>query len=137
MEILFRPLYICIWERGRELIAWVHICCRLLGEKARLEVIKNTAHVPQIECPGQFNNIVKNFLCGPLWLMCYLLYLTYVAKILNFDFIYIYIIWNNDGYGVCFVQYSRSACIDLCLLFFFSVLFQVIDLCLNLVNWFP
>ncbi|XP_062159687.1 uncharacterized protein LOC133867030 [Alnus glutinosa] len=38
----------------------------LLGEKARLEVIKNTAHVPQIECPGQFNNIVKNFLCGPL-----------------------------------------------------------------------
>uniref|UniRef100_A0A2N9ET77 AB hydrolase-1 domain-containing protein n=1 Tax=Fagus sylvatica TaxID=28930 RepID=A0A2N9ET77_FAGSY len=36
----------------------------LLGEKARLEVIKNTSHVPQTECPGQFNNIVKNFLIG-------------------------------------------------------------------------
>lgn len=38
----------------------------VLGEKARLEVIKNTSHVPQIECPGQFNNIVKNFLSGSL-----------------------------------------------------------------------
>ncbi|GFY95179.1 alpha/beta-Hydrolases superfamily protein [Actinidia rufa] len=36
----------------------------LLGEKARLEVIKNTAHVPQIENPGRFNNIVYNFLCA-------------------------------------------------------------------------
>lgn len=36
----------------------------LLGEKARLEVIKNTAHVPQIEDAGQFNNIVHKFLCG-------------------------------------------------------------------------
>jgi len=36
----------------------------LLGEKARLEVIKNTAHVPQIENPGQFNSIVYKFLLG-------------------------------------------------------------------------
>ncbi|KAI8572985.1 hypothetical protein RHMOL_Rhmol01G0243800 [Rhododendron molle] len=36
----------------------------LLGEKARLEVIKNTAHVPQIENPGKFNSIVYNFLLG-------------------------------------------------------------------------
>ncbi|KAI8572988.1 hypothetical protein RHMOL_Rhmol01G0243900 [Rhododendron molle] len=36
----------------------------LLGEKARLEVIKDTAHAPQIENPRQFNNIVYNFLFG-------------------------------------------------------------------------
>ncbi|XP_059640218.1 uncharacterized protein LOC132282520 [Cornus florida] len=36
----------------------------LLGEKARLEVIKNTSHVPQLEQARQFNNIVMNFLCG-------------------------------------------------------------------------
>ncbi|KAF3951709.1 hypothetical protein ACB098_01G090900 [Castanea mollissima] len=38
----------------------------LLGEKARLEVIENTSHVPQIDCSGQFNNIVKKFLSGSL-----------------------------------------------------------------------
>ncbi|PIN23991.1 putative hydrolase/acyltransferase (alpha/beta hydrolase superfamily) [Handroanthus impetiginosus] len=38
---------------------------KLLGEKARLEVIKNTSHVPQLEDSGQFNNIVKIFLHGP------------------------------------------------------------------------
>lgn len=36
----------------------------LLGEKVKLEVIKNAAHVPQIECAGQFNNVVNNFLCA-------------------------------------------------------------------------
>ncbi|KAK9274315.1 hypothetical protein L1049_019129 [Liquidambar formosana] len=36
----------------------------LLGEKARLEVMKNTSHVPQIEQPEQFNEIVKDFLCA-------------------------------------------------------------------------
>lgn len=36
----------------------------LLGEKARLEVIKKTAHVPQIENPEQFNSIVYKFLLG-------------------------------------------------------------------------
>ncbi|XP_044463077.1 uncharacterized hydrolase YugF-like [Mangifera indica] len=36
----------------------------LLGEKARLEVIKKTSHVPQIENPQLFNSIVKNFLCS-------------------------------------------------------------------------
>lgn len=35
----------------------------LLGPKTKLEVIKNTAHVPQVENPAQFNNIVKSFLC--------------------------------------------------------------------------
>ncbi|KAL3838603.1 hypothetical protein ACJIZ3_023194 [Penstemon smallii] len=34
----------------------------LLGEKARLEVIKNTAHTPQLEQPSKFNKILKNFL---------------------------------------------------------------------------
>lgn len=38
----------------------------LLGKKARLEIIENTSHVPQIENPGLFNSIVKNFLCGSL-----------------------------------------------------------------------
>ncbi|KAG5566140.1 hypothetical protein RHGRI_001915 [Rhododendron griersonianum] len=36
----------------------------ILGEKARLEVIKDTAHVPQIENPGKFNSIVYKFLLG-------------------------------------------------------------------------
>ncbi|KAK6236662.1 hypothetical protein QUC31_020453 [Theobroma cacao] len=36
----------------------------LLGKQARLEVIPNTSHVPQIENSAQFNNIVKGFLCG-------------------------------------------------------------------------
>ncbi|KAI7987948.1 2-hydroxy-6-oxononadienedioate/2-hydroxy-6-oxononatrienedioate hydrolase 1 [Camellia lanceoleosa] len=35
-----------------------------LGEKARLQVISNTAHVPQIENPTHFNNIIKLFLHG-------------------------------------------------------------------------
>ncbi|XP_016434834.1 uncharacterized protein LOC107761167 [Nicotiana tabacum] len=35
-----------------------------LGEKARLEIIKNASHVPQLEQGGKFNKIVKNFLCG-------------------------------------------------------------------------
>ncbi|KAK9946191.1 hypothetical protein M0R45_011666 [Rubus argutus] len=36
---------------------------KLLGTKARLEVIKNTSHMPQVEDSIQFNNIVQNFLC--------------------------------------------------------------------------
>ncbi|KAM7260476.1 hypothetical protein ACFE04_016217 [Oxalis oulophora] len=36
----------------------------LLGEKVRMEVIKGTSHCPQTEDPVQFNNIVKQFLCG-------------------------------------------------------------------------
>ncbi|KAL3497410.1 hypothetical protein ACH5RR_040142 [Cinchona calisaya] len=35
-----------------------------LAEKAKLEIIKNTSHVPQLEQAGQFNRVVKNFLCG-------------------------------------------------------------------------
>ncbi|XP_042058832.1 2-hydroxymuconate semialdehyde hydrolase-like isoform X2 [Salvia splendens] len=35
---------------------------KLVGENARLEVIHNTSHVPQLEDSGQFNNIVNNFL---------------------------------------------------------------------------
>ncbi|KAL7165684.1 hypothetical protein ACSBR2_036546 [Camellia fascicularis] len=35
-----------------------------LGEKARLQVISNTAHVPQIEDPTHFNSIIKLFLHG-------------------------------------------------------------------------
>ncbi|KAG0497472.1 hypothetical protein HPP92_001917 [Vanilla planifolia] len=33
-----------------------------LGEKARLEVLKNTGHVPQLEDPAQFNKILLSFL---------------------------------------------------------------------------
>ncbi|KAL6216872.1 hypothetical protein ACLB2K_010090 [Fragaria x ananassa] len=36
---------------------------QLMGTKARLEVIKNTSHMPQIEDSVQFNHIVQNFLC--------------------------------------------------------------------------
>ncbi|XVE97775.1 hypothetical protein REPUB_Repub03eG0047800 [Reevesia pubescens] len=41
-----------------------HELKELLGNKTRLEIIQNTSHVPQIENSAQFNNIVKNFLCG-------------------------------------------------------------------------
>ncbi|KAM7510719.1 hypothetical protein LguiB_009594 [Lonicera macranthoides] len=34
----------------------------LIGKKARLEVIENASHVPQLERPAQFNKIVNNFL---------------------------------------------------------------------------
>lgn len=37
---------------------------RRLGEKARLEIMKDTAHVPQVEDPEQFNAILLNFLLG-------------------------------------------------------------------------
>ncbi|XP_015083823.1 epoxide hydrolase 4-like isoform X1 [Solanum pennellii] len=36
----------------------------LLGEKARLEVIKNASHVPQLEHGAKFNKIVNDFLGG-------------------------------------------------------------------------
>ncbi|KAG5566144.1 hypothetical protein RHGRI_001919 [Rhododendron griersonianum] len=36
----------------------------LLGEKTKLEVIKNTGHAPQIEKPAQFNKIVYKLLVG-------------------------------------------------------------------------
>ncbi|KAL5732097.1 hypothetical protein ACHQM5_004753 [Ranunculus cassubicifolius] len=35
----------------------------ILGDKARLEVIKNTSHVPQFEDPKKFNWIVHKFFC--------------------------------------------------------------------------
>ncbi|KAL3646016.1 hypothetical protein CASFOL_011196 [Castilleja foliolosa] len=35
---------------------------KLLGEKAKLEVIRKTSHVPQLEDARQFNNIVRDFL---------------------------------------------------------------------------
>ncbi|XP_023546569.1 epoxide hydrolase 4-like [Cucurbita pepo subsp. pepo] len=36
----------------------------ILGEKTRLEVMKETSHVPQIEAPAEFNRVAKSFLCG-------------------------------------------------------------------------
>ncbi|XP_022131781.1 uncharacterized protein LOC111004859 [Momordica charantia] len=36
----------------------------ILGEKTRLEVMKETSHVPQIESPAEFNRLVKSFLNG-------------------------------------------------------------------------
>ena len=44
----------------------INVWCRILGEKTRLEVMKETSHVPQIEAPAEFNRVVKSFLCG-LW----------------------------------------------------------------------
>ncbi|KAF8401093.1 hypothetical protein HHK36_014396 [Tetracentron sinense] len=41
-----------------------HELKEILGEKVRLEVMKKTSHVPQVECPQRFNHIVMNFLCG-------------------------------------------------------------------------
>ncbi|EPS61347.1 hypothetical protein M569_13450, partial [Genlisea aurea] len=35
---------------------------KLMGKKARLEVMKKTAHVPQMENPSEFNSIVLAFL---------------------------------------------------------------------------
>ncbi|KAL2346616.1 hypothetical protein Fmac_000616 [Flemingia macrophylla] len=37
---------------------------RVISEKARLELIKEASHVPQIEKAGEFNNILLNFLKG-------------------------------------------------------------------------
>lgn len=36
----------------------------LLWEKARLKVIKNASHVPQLEHGAKFNEIVNDYLCG-------------------------------------------------------------------------
>ncbi|CAA7025519.1 unnamed protein product [Microthlaspi erraticum] len=36
----------------------------VLGDKTKLEIIKNTSHVPQIECAQEFNKIVLRFLKG-------------------------------------------------------------------------
>ncbi|CAN8327168.1 unnamed protein product [Cochlearia groenlandica] len=36
----------------------------ILGEKTKLEIIKNTSHVPQIECAQEFNNIILRFFKG-------------------------------------------------------------------------
>ncbi|KAJ7966348.1 Alpha/beta-Hydrolases superfamily protein [Quillaja saponaria] len=36
----------------------------LIGKNVRLEVVKDTSHVPQIENPEEFNKIVLNFLRG-------------------------------------------------------------------------
>lgn len=37
---------------------------KLLGDRARLEVIKNSGHIPQGERPKEFNNILNKFLQG-------------------------------------------------------------------------
>ncbi|KAL3500866.1 hypothetical protein ACH5RR_039959 [Cinchona calisaya] len=37
---------------------------KFLGEKAKLEIVKNSSHLPQLEQAGQFNYVVKKFLCG-------------------------------------------------------------------------
>jgi pimeloyl-ACP methyl ester carboxylesterase len=41
-----------------------HLCIvrRHLGAKAQLAVVKNAAHVPQLEQPTEFNALVKAFL---------------------------------------------------------------------------
>lgn len=36
----------------------------LIGKKVKLELVRNAGHVPQIENPKPFNDIVKRFLCG-------------------------------------------------------------------------
>ncbi|GER51665.1 alpha/beta-Hydrolases superfamily protein [Striga asiatica] len=39
---------------------------KLLGENARLQVIQRASHAPQLEQPGRFNSIVKDFFNGQL-----------------------------------------------------------------------
>lgn len=39
--------------------------CRCLEENARLEVLKKTGHLPQIEDPGKFNDVLLDFLLSP------------------------------------------------------------------------
>lgn len=46
-------------------VEMAHELKELLGKKVRLEVIKDTGHVPQLEDTAQFNKIVESFLCGP------------------------------------------------------------------------
>lgn len=36
--------------------------CSHLGERARLEVVKNTGHTPHLEDPSRFNELVLAFL---------------------------------------------------------------------------
>ncbi|KAI4377018.1 hypothetical protein MLD38_014714 [Melastoma candidum] len=36
----------------------------ILGKKVKLEVIRKTSHVPQIEHPKKFGKLVIDFLCG-------------------------------------------------------------------------
>jgi pimeloyl-ACP methyl ester carboxylesterase len=36
--------------------------CRLIGKNVKLEIVKDTSHVPQIENAAEFNKIIKNFL---------------------------------------------------------------------------
>lgn len=40
--------------------------CRQLGEKARVEIVKNTGHVPNGEDPRRFNEILLEFLMDGL-----------------------------------------------------------------------
>lgn len=37
---------------------------RVIGKNVKLELIKEAAHVPQIEKPVEFNRIIINFLRG-------------------------------------------------------------------------
>lgn len=43
-------------------VKMAHELKEIIGENVRLEVMENTSHVPQIEDPGRFNDIVFNFL---------------------------------------------------------------------------
>ncbi|KAF8393627.1 hypothetical protein HHK36_021872 [Tetracentron sinense] len=36
----------------------------VIGNNVRLEVMKNASHMPQVEDPKQFNDIIKKFLCS-------------------------------------------------------------------------
>ncbi|GAV69645.1 Abhydrolase_6 domain-containing protein [Cephalotus follicularis] len=53
-----------VWGDGDQIfpLKMAYELKEILGEKVKLEVIKNASHVPQVEYPGQFNNIVKTFL---------------------------------------------------------------------------
>lgn len=41
-----------------------HMIKKQLGEKARLEILENTSHVPQSEDPSHFNKVLLSFLLG-------------------------------------------------------------------------
>jgi len=54
-------------------VAFLLTYCRVISKKARLELIKEASHVPQIEKPEEFNNIILNFLQPKSWLFFFFL----------------------------------------------------------------
>lgn len=80
-------------------VAFLLTYCRVISKKARLELIKEASHVPQIEKPEEFNNIILNFLQPKSWLFFSFFsashdYVSYIPS-KNYCFVFITIfLWN-------------------------------------------